>query len=210
MKLAILGATGKTGIEAVKQALDLGHHVNALVRTPSKLTITHPNLTVIQGDAMNSADVQKTLQGVDAVINALGHVKGSPDNLQTVVIEHVINAMKANNVKRLVTLSGGGVRFPGDKPKFIDHVFKFLLSVMSPKVLADGERHIEILKKSNVEWVVVRGPRLTDNAHTGRYKVGMIGDEGMSTQCSRANVADFMLKCVSDNKWVGKGPFISE
>ena len=210
MKLAILGATGKTGIEVVKQALQAGHHVHALVRTPAKLGMTHANLTVIQGDAMNAADVSKALQGTEAVINALGHVKGSPDNLQTVVIEHVLNAMKANNIKRLVTLSGGGVRFPGDKPKFIDHFFKFLLSMLSPKVLKDVERHIEILKKSNVEWVVVRGPRLNDNPHTGRYKVGMIGDEGMSTQCSRANVADFMLKCTSDNQWVGKGPFITE
>jgi len=209
MKIAILGATGKTGIEVVKQALQAGYQVNALVRTPSKLGMTHANLTTIQGDAMNAADVAKSLHGVDAVVNALGHVKGSPDDLQTVVIEHVLTAMKTHNIKRLVTLSGGGVRLRGDKPKFVDHFFKYLLSVLSPKVLKDGERHIEVLKKSNVELVVVRGPRLNDNPH-GHYKVGMIGDEGMSTQCSRANVADFMLKCTTDNQWVGKGPFITE
>jgi putative NADH-flavin reductase len=210
MKLAVFGGTGKTGLEVVRQAVAQGHEVTALARTPSRMTISSPHLTVLQGDAMNAEDVKRTVQGTDAIINALGHVKGSPPDLQTVVINNILAAMAYHNVRRLVTLSGGGVRFPDDRPKFIDHVFKFLLSVMSPKVLKDGERHVEVLRQSAVDWVVVRGPRLTDGPHTGSYKVGNIGDPGMSTQCSRANVADFMLKCTTDITWLCKGPFISE
>lgn len=210
MKLAVFGATGKTGLHIVQQALDAGHEVVALVRNPSKMSLQHPKLTLIQGDALQSADVIKTLHGVDAVVNALGHVKGSPDHLQVTVITHILNAMKQHRIKRLVTLSGGGVRFPQDQPKFIDHVFKFLLKTVSPKVLADGEAHVKLIQQSDVEWIVVRAPRLTDNAHTKQYKTGFIGDDGMSTQCSRANVADFMLKCVTDQRWVKQGPFISE
>lgn len=72
MKLAILGATGGTGIELVQRALQAGHDVQVLARTPEKITIKDARLTVIKGDAMKVEDVQKVVTGCDALLSCLG------------------------------------------------------------------------------------------------------------------------------------------
>lgn len=209
MRLAVLGATGKTGILLVEQALAAGHDVAALVRTPSRMSVQHPRLKLVQGDAMEAGKVAQTITGADAVLNALGHVKGSPENLQTVVIGHVIDAMRQQGIRRLVTLTGGGVRHPKDQPKFVDHIFKFLLSMLAGKVLADGERYIEMVRKSGLDYVVVRAPRLYDGPHTGNYKAGYVGKES-GTKLSRANLAEFMLQQVTDKRWLCDMPIVTE
>jgi putative NADH-flavin reductase len=76
MNLTVLGATGPTGTQLVEQALAAGHHVTALARSPEKLTITNPNLHVVQGDATDRAAVSQAMKGADAVISTLGG-KGS-------------------------------------------------------------------------------------------------------------------------------------
>ena len=72
MKLTIFGAAGRTGILLVQQALDADHDVVALVRTPSKLSIKNERLTVVQGDVANLSDVEKVVEGADAVLSVLG------------------------------------------------------------------------------------------------------------------------------------------
>ena len=208
MKLAIFGATGRTGLPLVRQALAKGYTVKALVRTPSKLTIEDPRLTVIQGDATNAADVERTVEGTDGVLSVLGHAKGSPDDVQTVATRAIVAAMKKHGVKRVVSLTGAGVSDPNDQPKVSDRVVKFMLKALSGKVLKDAENHAEVLRNSGLEWIVVRGPMLTDGEHTGVYKSTFVGkDSGM--RVSRADVADFMLAQLDSDQWLHKAPMVS-
>lgn len=73
MKLAILGATGQTGKPLVQQALDGGHQVVAIVRSPSKLEdMKHDNLTVVEGNIFSDEDLANHLVGIDAVLSTLG------------------------------------------------------------------------------------------------------------------------------------------
>ncbi len=72
MKLAIFGGTGKTGQHLIQQALDEGHEVVTLARAPSKVTIQHPRLKIIQGDVLDADCIADVIQGVDAVISVLG------------------------------------------------------------------------------------------------------------------------------------------
>lgn len=94
MKLAVFGATGRTGLPLVRQALAKGYKVKALVRTPSKLTIQDERLELVQGDAMNAADVERTIEGTDAVLSVLDHSKGSPDDLQTVATRSALSSRR--------------------------------------------------------------------------------------------------------------------
>ena len=71
MQIIIFGASGGTGLEVVKQALEAGHVVTAFVRTPTKISIQHPNLTLFEGDVMNAEAVEKAITGQDAVISVL-------------------------------------------------------------------------------------------------------------------------------------------
>ncbi len=209
MKLAIFGATGRTGKPLLEQALKDGYEVVALVRNPSKLAIQNPSLTVVQGDVTSQADVDKVVQGSDAVISVIGQTKESPRDLQTVAINHIIAAMNKYGVTRLVSLTGAGVDDPHDRPRFANHLIKFALKRMSGHVLKDAENHAEAMKKSNLDWVIVRGPMLNEGPYTGKYRIGWVG-VNTGSRISRADLADFLLKQATDTTYLHQAPMISD
>ncbi len=73
MKIFIVGGTGKAGLELIKQGLDQGHIITALVRNPDKLKNDNPNLVVIKGDVLIAESFEYALKGQDAVLSVLGH-----------------------------------------------------------------------------------------------------------------------------------------
>jgi putative NADH-flavin reductase len=208
MKIAVFGATGRTGRHVVEQALARGDEIKALVRDPSKLGISDENLEVVQGDVLDSTKVAETVAGTDAVLIALGQTKTSPKDVQTRGTRNIVAAMKEHGVWRLVSLTGAGVRDPRDEPKLADKAITFLLKRLQPDVLKDAEGHAEVIRKSGLEWVLVRGPRLTDGPRTGEYRVGYVG-KNSGTRASRADVAEFMLRQLEGDEYLGRMPMIS-
>lgn len=209
MHITIFGASGRTGKLLVQAALDAGHSVTAFVRDPAKLTIQHPALRLVQGDTSDSAAVASAVTGAEAIISGLGPVKGSPKDLLVTAQRHITKAMQAAGVKRYVLLTGAGVRDPQDQPKLIDKVFGFLLKLTAADVLKDSEDSVRLVEATALDWIVVRGPRLTEGPKTGRYRVGYVG-QNSGTQISRADLADFMLEqAVGPSQWIRKMPMIS-
>ncbi|MBA2682346.1 MAG: SDR family oxidoreductase [Ktedonobacteraceae bacterium] len=209
MRLTVFGASGRTGRPLVQQALDAGHDVVAFVRDPAKLPLQHERLTVVQGDVMKLTDVEKAVEGSDTVLSTVGQSKGSPKDLQTVATRNIVAAMEKYGVKRLVSLTGAGVDAPEDQPKLINNIIKFALKTLSGAVLQDALGHVDVIKGSNLDWVIVRGPRLTEGPHTGKYRVGWVG-VNTGTSISRADLAGFMLKEVTDNTYLHKLPMVSD
>ncbi|MCC7209161.1 MAG: SDR family oxidoreductase [Anaerolineae bacterium] len=209
MKLVVFGASGRTGIPLVQQALDAGHQVVAFVRTPSKLPIQHERLSVVVGDVMNASDVARAITpGVDAVASVLSPVKGSPKNLLPVAVDNILQAMNNAGVRRLIYMTGAGVDMPGDQPKLINHVIKFALKTMAGDVLESSIAAIEKVRNSNLDWTIVRAPMLTNGPRTGQHRVGMVG-VNTGPRLSRADAADFILKQLSDSAHLRKAPMIS-
>lgn len=206
--IALFGGTGKTGRRVLVRALDAGHSVRALVRDRARLDRGHDNLTVVRGDVLDPAAVTETVSGADVVLSLFGQVKGSPRTLQTDGTRIIVEAMKVAGVSRIVTLSGGGLRDPRDRPKAADRVIRLLLTTLSGQVLADAEGHLEVLKASGLDWTVVRGPRLTEAPGRGSYRQGWVG-VGTGTAISRDDLADFILTQVQDRSFVGQMPFLS-
>jgi len=207
--IALFGATGKTGSRVLARALAAGFDVRALVRTPSKLTTSDDRLTVITGDITDADAVDRTIKGADAVLSLFGQVKGSPKTLQTDGTGAIVAAMHNRGVRRLVTLSGGGLRDEEhDRPKGADRVMRVLLKTLAGHVLADAEGHLEVLRESGLDWTVVRGPRLTEDPGTGTYRVGWVG-VGTGMKISRDDLADFILTQVTDDTYVHSLPFVS-
>lgn len=208
MKIAILGATGRTGIVLVEQALEKGYAVKALVRSRDKIHFEHKNLELVQGDVLDPLAVDRVVKNCDAVLCVIGHTKNSPDDLQAKAMQHLTTAMKNNKVNRLIDMTGAGVRDCDDHPKIFDQMIVFALKVMAPKVLEDGNRHAVIIKDSGLDWTIVRAPMLNDGPCTGRYRIGMVGHNSGS-KISRADVAHFMLKELTERNYIGKMPMIS-
>lgn len=207
-KIALFGASGKTGQQFLNQALTKGYQIKALVRNPQAISQQSPNLQLIRGDVLNPQDVERTVEDTDLVVSLFGHVKGSPEWLQTRGTENIISSMKTNGLKRIISLSGGGLPFEKDQPKFADKMIRTIMKIAVPKVLNDAVRHAEVLKASGLEWIIVRGPRLTDGEKRNQYRVGWVGVDA-STQISRADLADFILNQVEDSRFVGQMPFVS-
>ncbi|AYA36332.1 SDR family oxidoreductase [Hymenobacter oligotrophus] len=206
--LALFGASGKTGRQFLDLALAAGYRVKALVRNPAKLPLQHANLEVIAGDVLSAADVARTVAGADVVVSLFGHVKGSPEWLQTDGTRHIVQAMREHGVRKIISLSGGGLPYEQDRPKLPDYLIRGIMKLAVPKVLNDAIRHAELLQASGLDWIIVRGPRLTDEPRRGQYRVGWVGVNA-STKVGRADLAAFILQQVEDNAFVGKMPFVS-
>ncbi len=210
MKIALLGASGGSGKEFLKVALEKGHEVKALVRSPEKLRDFQSNhLKVIKGDVLNFEDVRNTLEGVEIVVSLFGQVKGSPEDLQSKGTQNLVRAMKENKIERIISLSGGGLSFPEkDKPKFVDHLIRGIMKLAVPKVLEDAKQHAKVLKNSGLDWTIVRAPRLTHDVAKGEYRMGWVGVNS-GTKLSRADLADFIMKEVEAPQFNQQMPFVS-
>ncbi len=207
--IALLGATGQTGRLFLKTALEQGYRVQALVRNPQKLTFSHDQLRVIQGDVLQARDVAELVRGTQVVVSLFGHVKGSPEWLQTTGTKNIVAAMKAASVRRIISLSGGGLPFPEkDQPKLVDKAIRFLMKVAVPKVLNDAIEHHRVLAESGLDWTIVRGPRLVNAAPKGAYRVGWVG-VNTSTVITRGDLADFLLTQVESEEFLAQMPFVS-
>ena len=208
MKIVLFGASGKFGIQILEQALDAGHIVTAFVRTPSKMQIQHPNLTLFQGDATDAEAVDKAISGQDAVISALGPSRPPVPYMMETAAKNIVAGMKKHGVQRLVSTAGAGVRQPQDEPKFIDLFMMALLNVLVKNVLLDVKENVKVIQASDLDWTITRFPRLVDGERTGRYRVGYVGKDS-GTQISRADGADFVLKELVGREWLRKLPVAS-
>ena len=208
-KIALFGGTGQTGKEFLSQALQNGHEVKALVRSPEKVTEKTDALTIVKGDVLNARDVSETIKGTEIVVSLFGHVKGSPEWLQTNGTKNIIEAMKNEGLQRIISLSGGGLPFKEkDKPKIPDLLIRGIMKIAVPKILNDAIEHARVLTESGLNWTIVRGPRLTNDPAKGEYRVGWVGVNA-STKIGRADLADFILQLVEKEGYKEEMPFVS-
>jgi putative NADH-flavin reductase len=205
MQLAIFGATGGTGRQLVEQALAAGHAVTALVRDPAKLTLQNPNLKVMEGNALQPADVAKAVAGAAVVIVSLGNTSNNPDLSVSNGTQQIVQAMQTQGVRRLIVVSSLGV---GDSKNQVPFLFKLIMWTFLRKAMRDKEEQEKIVRTSGLDWTIVRPGGLTDGPRTGQYKFGT--DRTIRAgQVARADVADFVLKQLTDRTFVGKTPAIT-
>ena len=208
MKVVVFGASGRTGRPLVRQALERGYEVTGFARDPGGIGPPHERLATVRGDVLDAAAVDRAVSDQDAVVSALGHAKGSPKNVQTRGTQNIIAAMERHRVPRLVSLTGAGVQAEGDEPKLVDKVFAFLLRTLQRDVLEDAARHADAIRESGLEWVIVRGPRLTEGEKKGSYRVGLVG-KNSGTQLSREDLAEFMLDQLTSDEYLRQMPVVS-
>ncbi|QKG93262.1 NAD-dependent epimerase/dehydratase family protein [Halorubrum sp. SS7] len=217
MRIAVFGASGRTGRPLVEQALDRGHEVVAFVRDPASLSSSvrdDDRVAVVAGDAYTGDGVDRAVGGdeasVDAVVSVLGQTDGSPDDLLTAAGEHVLAAMDQHGVDRFVTLVGAGVREEGESVSLGGRVMESLLKLLARAALEDARDHVETVRTSDARWTVVRAPRLTEDEHTGAFRHGTDLTLGMRDAAARANVAAFVLDCLEAETYVGEMPKVAD
>jgi len=206
MKLLIFGSTGSIGCQLVKQALEQGHTVTAFARDPAKFDIKHTNLQVVQGDAMDLASVEKAVQDQEAVLCSLG--AGRKGTVRSEGTRNIIRAMEKAGVRRLICQTTLGV---GDSRGNLDFFWKYIMFGMFLRPMyADHVLQENYVKQSRLDWTIVRPGAFTDGNRTGEYRHGFPGtDKTTKLKISRADVADFMLKQLTDDTYLHKTPGLS-
>jgi putative NADH-flavin reductase len=193
MRLFVLGATGRTGVELIDLAL-ARHQVTAFVRSPEKITRRDERLAVVKGDVHEPDEVATALAGHDAVISALGPAPRQAIFGSTLMHESAtstLRAMRSAGVRRLLVVSSA-LLFPGGGPGV--GFFRALIN----HHLRDSKRMEEVVTESELEWTIARPPRLIMTrdegyrAEEGRLPVRLSVGASMSWRA----VAAFLLDAV--------------
>lgn len=206
MKLLIFGSTGSIGHHLVNQALEQGHTVTAFTRDVTKVGIKHDDLQVVQGDVMDPASVEKAVQGQDAVLCSIG--AGRKGAVRSEGTRNIIYAMEKTGVRRFICQSSLGV---GDSRGNLNFFWKYIMfGLLLRPAYADHVRQEDYVKQSNLDWIIVRPGAFIDGALSGEYRHGFPGtDKTTKLKISRADVADFMLKQLTDDTYLHKTPGLS-
>lgn len=206
----IIGASKGIGLETVKAALAAGHDVRAFARSAASIPIENPRLQKIPGDALSKSDIATALLRADIVIQSLGVARAQElifgSTLFSRSTEVLVQAMEANGPKRLIAVTGAGAGNSRGHNGFIydSIVFPILLQ----RIYSDKDIAESIIQKSSLDWTIVRPGGLTNRPLTGRYHVLPDMKDWRGGFISRADVADFLVKQVTDRSMIGATPLL--
>jgi uncharacterized protein YbjT (DUF2867 family) len=206
MRLFVLGATGRTGVELLDLALAHGHAVTAFVRSPRKITRRDERLAVVEGRVDEARPMAAAMTGHDAVVSVLGPTPwqaiGGGTTLMRDSTTTALSAMEQAGVKRFLVVSSA-LLFPGGGPgaavlrSLIGHHVRDL-------------RAMELaIEKSAVEWTIARPPRLimthdeafaaAEGSFPGRLTVGI----SMSWRAVAAYLVDALERRLHSHRVIG-------
>ncbi len=209
MNILVIGGTGGTGKQIIKQALKRGYYVTALVRNPKKVKITHPNLEIVEGDVLDSSSLEYSLKNQNVVVSSLGHKRFF---IKTSILsngtKNIINAMERNNIKRFICITSLGIN--DSRFKLGIYYTLFVIPFILLFYFLDKEKQEKIIIKSGLDWTIVRPGQLTNGKRKTEYKHGEgLGSYILTKMISRADVAHFMLNELEANNYIKKTPAIT-
>ncbi len=208
MKLLVIGATRGIGRSLVEQALDDGHSIRALVRDPGRLPVLDERLDLVKGDIRDKEAVRNAVADQQAVCITIGiNPTRKPVSVFSAGTENVIDAMTGSASGLLICVTGIGA---GDSKHhggfFYDKIFNPLLL---KTIYADKDRQEKLVRKSKLEWVIVRPGFLTNGPLTGTYRA-LTDLEGIKAgKISRADVAHFILTELHSKQYLSKTPLLT-
>ncbi len=207
MNITVIGATRGIGLKVVEQAVEKEYSVTALVRNPASMPFSHKHLRIIQGDVLAPNTMSRALGGQDAIVFTVGIM---PTRAQVRVFsegtKNVLDAMQETGVKFLIAVTGMGA---GDSKGNWGFAYRFIYNLASIKTIyEDKDRQEQLIKESDIEWIIVRPAFLTEGPLTGRYRILTDLKTIRPGSISRADVAHFILNQVSAPSFLRQAPIM--
>jgi len=209
--ILIIGASRGIGLEAVKAALTAGYSVRALARSAHSIAINDSRLEKIRGDAVDRAAIVQALDGTSAAIQVLGVpitpttvLKGT--KLFSGASRVLVEAMRLAGVRRLIAVTGLEAGDSRGTAGFL-HA-RVLFPLILQRIYDDKSAQEEIIRSSGLNWTVVRPGILTDGPATGRYRVLTDTKTWQGGFISRRDVADFLVRQITDDANIGRTPLL--
>ena len=204
LQLALFGATGGTGQRLTAQAIDAGHEIHALTRSPEKLQRKR-EIRVIEGNVLDFEAVKTAVEGAGAVVCVLGRTPNNPRDVVSRGTENIINAMLHHSVERLIVLTSMGI---GASVQQVPWYVRLANATVLSDLMADKARQEELVMSSGLDWTIVRPGGLTDGPRTGKYVHGYDID-ATARPISRANVAEFLLWVLCEDTYRRELPVLT-
>jgi putative NADH-flavin reductase len=212
MKVVIFGATGFSGKAILKEALAKDYQVTILVRNVKAVNVQHKNLTIVDGNVLDSREVNKVLQNQDAVIQCLG-VNGKGDGKPTTFVSDankiIMDEMSKSNVKRLIAMSIAG---SGNSIEYVPWIVKKIALPYFMKwlqVLIDDKNRMEpMIMGSQLDWTIVRCAGILDKPSKGKVNETLTG-KGLKFSITLTDMAKFMVTQLEAKKYIKQAPSIS-
>ena len=207
MRVLIIGATGPTGQQLVRQASEKGHAVSALVRRP-EAAAGLAGVRLIKGDLLNPATLAEALRDQDAVLSAVGtKLSRKPTTQLSDGARNLVAAMEREGPRRLICITGIGA---GDSRGHGSFAFNWIvMPVLLNEIYKDKTRQEAVIQASALDWTIVRPAELTNGPATGTYRVATDMNGFVGSKISRADVAAFMLKQLESAESVRRLPAVS-
>lgn len=209
-KVTIIGASKGIGLETTKKALAEGHHVNAFARSATDITIKSDKLIKSNGDALLSTDVEAAVADADVVIQTLGvpfntRLLTGPIRLFSSATRILLPAMKHAGVKRLIAVTGYGA---GDSRETISVLQRLPFNLVFGRAYKDKSIQEEMIKASNLDWIIARPGILTNGRASDRYDAITDPVNMQNGIISRANVAQFLVSQIQDDTYLRTAPVL--
>jgi putative NADH-flavin reductase len=211
MKIAILGSTGFLGKKVLKKALDAGYQIKTLVRDPDKLGEFINRVEYIVGSINQTDKVEETISGTEAVISTVGPPMkklGYPASYKD-TMETMVALLEKNNIRRFVHI-GGAAHSGGENESWSigRRILRIVLSIIAKRVLVAKQLEWEVLKRSNLDYILIRPPGIMKNIFKGK---GTVADEKRlaRTKINVEDLAVFIVEQINSNEWIRKAPLVA-
>ena len=206
--ISVFGASGKTGLCVVKQALANSYKINALCRNPDAIPFKNNSLKIIKGSLLDKNLVHTTIEGSDAVICVFGPMKPYTDIFCAEATENIISAMSAFGIRRLICQTGALI---GKTQVHRSLFMRFLMKTYNrkfPESARDRDMQEELIMKSQLDWTIVKPPRLSNGKRKGKYSTGENLKVSAFSSATREDAADFILSQIGSVSFIKKLPIV--
>lgn len=210
MRITVFGGTGFVGKMLLQQALQEGHEVTVLARSPAKLGELKDRVNCIEGDYFDATAVRDALQGAEAVLSCIGpplgfgrskYIGKYPQAMKSLITE-----LETAGISRIITIAGASVPLPGSKLPMLAKITRVMMLVIGGQISRDKDEEALMLAESELDWTILRPPGI---------KAGVRGEfiasesELRSPFVNLEQLCHFMLSTLTDDAWIGKAPLTS-
>jgi putative NADH-flavin reductase len=210
MKIAIFGSTGFVGKILINKAIAANYEVRTLARNPEKLEAIKDKLEIIKGSVFEPSSIEATLEGVEVVLSTIGPPPGKPCDpfLYEKAMKSIVSIMDKYGIKRYIHI-GGAAHEGGTNESwpFNRQLLRLFLTLLSKNILVAKHLEWEVLKASDLDWTLVRPPRIANEKASGNISANE--QKLDSLKVSVEDLTDFILKQITSKDWIRKAPLVS-